>query len=169
MRSASRRSVTGHYAGPVNRAVAAAADVGVVLGTFTLGYSVLEVLLNAVFETRLTGDRSGVLAVVALVGWGFVYLVAALTITGRTVGKAVVGLRVVNADGSPLAPRRALLRTLLLPAVGLPLGLGFLPIILQRQHRGIHDLLAGTAVVYDWGERTAQLPGPLSDFIARHE
>jgi hypothetical protein len=39
--------------------------------------------------------------------------------------------------------------------------------VVQREHRALHDLIAGTAVVYDWGSRTAELPGPLSEFLAR--
>ena len=34
--------------------------------------------------------------------------------------------------------------------------------------RALHDLCAGTAVVYDWGDRPAELPGPLSSYLARH-
>jgi uncharacterized RDD family membrane protein YckC len=35
-----------------------------------------------------------------------------------------------------------------------------------RNRRALHDLIAGTAVVYDWGDRPAQMPAPLSSFIA---
>ena len=36
-------------------------------------------------------------------------------------------------------------------------GLGFTGIFLQRSRRALHDLIAGTAVVYAWDARTARL------------
>ena len=35
-------------------------------------------------------------------------------------------------------------------------------IVVQREHRSLHDLIARTCVVYDWGDRSAEMPGPLS-------
>ena len=34
---------------------------------------------------------------------------------------------------------------------------GFLGILVQREHRALHDLIAGTAVVYAWDARAARL------------
>jgi AcrR family transcriptional regulator len=36
-------------------------------------------------------------------------------------------------------------------------GLGFLGILVQREHRALHDLIAGSAVVYAWDARAARL------------
>jgi len=36
-------------------------------------------------------------------------------------------------------------------------GLGFAGILIQREHRALHDLIAGTAVVYAWDARAARL------------
>jgi hypothetical protein len=36
-------------------------------------------------------------------------------------------------------------------------GLGFLGIIVQRERRALHDLIAGTAVIYAWDARAARL------------
>jgi uncharacterized RDD family membrane protein YckC len=36
-------------------------------------------------------------------------------------------------------------------------GLGFLGILVQREHRALHDLIAGTAVVDAWDARAARL------------
>lgn len=162
-----RRTVTGHYAGPVSRALGAALDAAVVTGTYTLGYAALDTLLTAFFQASLDGERSGPLAAVALAGWGFLYVFVSLAIAGRTLGKSVLGLRVLMADGTTLTVRAALVRTLMLPVSMLLLGLGFVPIVLQREHRALHDFAAHTAVVYDWGARSAQLPGPLSQFLER--
>ena len=36
-------------------------------------------------------------------------------------------------------------------------GLGFVGILVQRDRRALHDLLAGTAVIYSWDARAARL------------
>ena len=67
---------------------------------------------------------------------------------GKTVGKWVLGLRVVGAGQAPITYRRALLRWI--GAVGLgagSFGLGFLWILWQREKRGWHDFLAQTWVM----------------------
>ena len=73
----------------------------------------------------------------------------------------------VSADGSPLTVRQAFVRTVAFPLSALLFGIGFLMILVQREHRALHDLIAGTCSVYDWGERAAEMPGPLSAFLAR--
>lgn len=37
------------------------------------------------------------------------------------------------------------------------MGVGFLGILVQREHRALHDLIAGTAVIYAWDARAARL------------
>ena len=46
-------------------------------------------------------------------------------------------------------------RTLAFPLSVLFLGIGPLMIVEQREHRSLHDLIAKTCVVYDWGDRSA--------------
>jgi uncharacterized RDD family membrane protein YckC len=70
---------------------------------------------------------------------------------------AVLGIRVVHADGTVLDPKRAVLRALVFPLCFLLFGLGFLGILVQHEHRALHDLIAGTAVVYSWDARAARL------------
>jgi uncharacterized RDD family membrane protein YckC len=65
---------------------------------------------------------------------------------GQTVGKWMMGLRVVSEGDSPIGYRRALVRCAgyLLSAFFL---LGFLWILFHRERRAWHDLLAGTWVI----------------------
>jgi uncharacterized RDD family membrane protein YckC len=165
--SGSPTSVTGHYAGPIGRALGAALDIVVVTIAFALGYSVTNLLTSTLLNRSLSADRAQPLAVAALVAWAFLYVFVALAVAGRTFGKAAVGLRVVRADGLPLSTRQALVRTLVLPFSIVFLGIGLLMILLQREHRALHDLAAGTAVVTDWGDRSAELSAPLAAFLAR--
>ncbi len=164
-----RLSVSGHYAGPVSRAAAALVDGGLIVALYTLGYAGLNLLLNAFFGHSLSGDQSTPLAVASLATWAFLYVFVSLAITGRTAGKGLAGLRVVSADGAAPSVGALFLRTIVFPISALLFGIGFLLIVVQREHRGLHDLIAGTAVVYDWGDRTAEMPGPLSDFLNRAE
>ncbi|TCN43920.1 putative RDD family membrane protein YckC [Kribbella orskensis] len=162
-----RLTITGHYAGAVSRAVAAVLDVLIVFASFTLGLAGLDLLTTAFLNRSIREDSSAPAATVALLVWAFCYAFGCLAITARTPGKAIVGLRVVRADGGTVRPRRAFLRVCVFPLSVLLLGLGFVLIVFHRAHRALHDLIAGTAVVYDWGERPAELPGPLSDFLIR--
>ncbi len=88
------------------------------------------------------------------VGWLVVLLLALTNLvilpvfTGRTIGKAVTGLQVVQKDGRSLTFASAMLRHL----IGYPLtiltgGLGFLFAIFNAKGRALHDFLAGTVVV----------------------
>lgn len=162
-----RLRVTGHYAGAVSRGLASLLDLGIVLGLFTAGLAGVQLLSDVVFGAPRTISGTGPVSIIALVTWGFIYMYASLAIAGRTPGKGIVGLRVVGADGSVLPGRKALIRTVAFPFSIAILGLGLVGIALQREHRALHDLLANTAVIYDWGERAAEVPGPLSEFIAR--
>jgi hypothetical protein len=48
-------------------------------------------------------------------------------------------------------------RSLTFPLGFLTVGLGFLGILVQREHRALYDLISGTAVVYAWDARAARL------------
>lgn len=75
------------------------------------------------------------------------YLVA-FTAGGQTLGKMALGIRVVRAGPrSSLDVGRALARELIWLVLAMPAGLGLLPVVFSRDHRGLHDRLAGTRVV----------------------
>lgn len=61
-------------------------------------------------------------------------------LTGITIGKRLVGLRVVRLDGRPVGIVRAVIRTVLLMLV-VP------AMMMDRDLRGLHDKAAGTVVV----------------------
>ena len=96
--------------------------------------------------TALTGVL-GLGVSIALHGW----LVAK---RGQTIGKAVLGIRMVRSDGSPLDFQRWLVRRVLpLSAVGqIPVANQILPLvdvlfIFRADRRCVHDLIADTIVV----------------------
>lgn len=69
---------------------------------------------------------------------------------GKTVGKWLLGLRVVGEGRSPIGYRCALLRWIGTVGFGAAsLGLSLLWVLWQREKRGWHDFLAGTRVIRD--------------------
>jgi uncharacterized RDD family membrane protein YckC len=79
---------------------------------------------------------------------------------GRSVGKAIFGLRVVSADGSPAVPRQAVLRGLI-ALIDTYASLGFLALVTamftpSSQRPG--DLAAGTVVIRDRGGAATSRP-----------
>jgi uncharacterized RDD family membrane protein YckC len=66
---------------------------------------------------------------------------------GATFGKMAVGARITSLDGSPPGYGRALLRSLAARFIEMTLCVGYFPILVRPDRRGLHDLLAGTRVV----------------------
>ena len=142
-------AVDGHYAGIVTRGGGFLVDVAMIAATFAIGGRLLEYLLGLLLGHPVAfSDSSSAEAGAALGGWSFLVLAIPLAAGGRTIGMSVVGLRAVRADGGPLGAGRAVLRTLVLPLSFALLGVGFLLIVLRGDRRALHDLLAGSAVVY---------------------
>jgi uncharacterized RDD family membrane protein YckC len=164
-----RPSVSGRYAGPSSRAVAMFIDVTTLLFLFGVATAVTTWTVDRLFGTELAGGSFvGWVAIALLATWAFGYIAVPLAMTGRTFGKAVVGLRVVRRDGTPLLPAQAAVRTLVLPFSWLFLGLGLLGGVFGRERRTWHDVLARTTEVIDWGDRPAELPTPLARWIDEH-
>ena len=160
------QTVSGRYAGPLGRLLAFGIDAALIFALFTLGVAGLDKLLGVFFDTTLEGRGDTSWSIVAFVAWAFVYVMTTTLVAGRTPGKAIVGLRVVTSSGFTVTPGRVVLRTVMLPVAAAPLALGLLPTVVSRSRRGLHDVVAGTAVVYDWGDRPARMPAPVSTFVA---
>jgi len=67
-------------------------------------------------------------------------------VTGQTIGKSLVGVRVLGTDGAPLTLGAAFLRYLAYFISLMPLGFGYLVAALRRDKRALHDLIAGSRV-----------------------
>lgn len=65
---------------------------------------------------------------------------------GQTIGKLLVGVRVLGVEGEPLPPGAALLRWFGYFASFATLGAGFAMAGLRRDKRALHDLIAGSRV-----------------------
>lgn len=91
------------------------------------------------------------LALYALViGGSGLYYVRSTGILGQTVGKRVMGVRVVDVTTHQIiGPGRALGRYFYQTLMGIPFGLGFITVFTDTSgwHRGWHDTMARTVVV----------------------
>ncbi len=76
-----------------------------------------------------------------------VYFTVAIGIWGRTIGKALMRVKVVRTDGSRVSIGRAFGRYLAYLLNWMVLGIGFVVIALNPQKRGLHDLIVDTRVV----------------------
>jgi uncharacterized RDD family membrane protein YckC len=144
------RPYQGARAGLVTRLVANTVDalsVGVALLAAYAGFNGLLFLSSPrdfefVTSSALLSVTTALLALVA-------YMTAAWSITGRTYGDHVMGLRVVGRRGQRVWPPTALVRAAL--CVAFPIGLLWCGVSASR--RSVQDVLLRTAVIYDWRPR----------------
>jgi uncharacterized RDD family membrane protein YckC len=160
IRYAEARALQGHRAGFASRVVADLVDLGV---AWLLGLSAL--VAAGVVGYLLTGPplRLPVLPnwLDAGAGAGIAvgYLTFSWAATGRSVGKQIAGLRVVDRAGRRLSLGRSFSRAVLY--VLFPAGL--LWIVASRRNASLQDLIVGTAVLYDWAYHPADEARATSD------
>lgn len=93
----------------------------------------------------------GLLYIAASLLAGMTYFTWFHGIAGRTPGKMLLGLRVIQASGEPMTPGIAFLRWVGYLISGLLLCLGFLWVAIDRRKQGWHDKIAATVVIRDRG------------------
>ena len=147
----------GHYAGAVTRFAAYSIDMLVTTAVFALGLAAISWGVRVVTGHDVSWNRSNAVVAVIYVAWQFLYFGYCWAAGGKTPGMALLGVRVVRADGTEIDPWRGVVRALAFPLSIIVFGLGFAGILLQRERRALHDLIAGTAVVYAGDARRARL------------
>jgi uncharacterized RDD family membrane protein YckC len=152
-----RVSLQGRYAGFASRFVAFLVDQGTAIGLFALFLAAISFAASVLTGKPIHWNRSDLLVSLAFVGWEFLYFAYSWAASGKTFGMAIFGVRVVRPDGTDASWRQAVVRTLALPLSFLLFGLGFLGILVGDKRRALHDVIAGTAVVYSWDARAARL------------
>jgi uncharacterized RDD family membrane protein YckC len=109
----------------------------------------------------LTSDGSGVRGALGFVilGWALYYFFATESGEGQTVGKKLMKLRVVRADGRPAGMAEIAVRTILRVVDNYLVGLIVMLATGEKRQR-IGDLAAGTIVV---DASVAAVPAPVAD------
>ena len=138
--------LTLHLAGPVPRALAWAIDLAIRVA-----------IVFAIWFPAMQLGRAG-LGVVLLAMFFVEWLLPAwfeAAWRGQTPGKRLMGIMVLNDDGTPVRWPAALTRNLLRAADFLPLlyGLGLVAMLVSRDFKRLGDLAAGTVVVYQLERR----------------
>jgi uncharacterized RDD family membrane protein YckC len=154
---AAQENLQGHYAGFASRFLAFAVDVVVITAGFILTLAAVNFVASIVTGKSTNFSRSDTWVVVAYVVWAFIYLAYWWGLNGKTPGGGLFGVQVLTEDGRDVSWRRAIGRTLAFPLSFLILWLGFLGILLGDRRRALHDVIAGTVVVYSWDARAARL------------
>jgi uncharacterized RDD family membrane protein YckC len=154
---AARVSLQGHYAGFASRFAAYVIDAAVTTGVFMLGLAAVSYAAGVLTGHAITWNKGDLAVGVTFLAWEFVYYAYCWGSSGKTLGMAILGLRVVHRSGVQLTRSRAVVRTLAFPFSFLLLGLGFAGIVLGADRRALHDLVAGSAVIYSWDARAARL------------
>ncbi len=108
---------------------------------------IVAFLFTAAFLLLPASGASGLLLVfLAVIEVGYYWVPTALW--GQTLGKRLLGIKVVDAEGEPPGWGRAAMRELVGKFLsGLSLGLGFLVALFHPKRRALHDLVGGTWVV----------------------
>jgi uncharacterized RDD family membrane protein YckC len=96
-----------------------------------------------------SGNRSIWLLIETLAGIGIFWVMQGRT--GKTPGKAMMGIQVVNAEGRPPGIGRAALRSILYIVDGFPIYVlplvGFITALTSQRNQRVGDMVAGTFVV----------------------
>ena len=150
-------SLQGKYAGFASRFAAFAVDAAVSVGVFMLALAAISFAARVLTGKDISWNKGDIWVIIAYAVWAFIYFAYSWAASGRTAGMAVFGVRVVQDDGTGASGRQAFVRTLAFPLSFLFLGLGFVGILVGDRRRALHDVIAGTAVVYSWDARAARL------------
>jgi uncharacterized RDD family membrane protein YckC len=154
---AARESLQGHHAGFASRFLAFAVDVVIITAVFMLILAAISFAASILTGKSINFNRNDTWVIIGYFAWGFIYFAHWWGLNGRTGGMALFGVQVLTEEGGDVSGRQAILRTLVFPLSFIILGLGFLGILLGDRRRALHDVIAGTVVVYSWDARAARL------------
>ena len=86
---------------------------------------------------------------ILLFGFQVLYFILCTYLTGTTLGKRAMNLRVVSADGQKLTILNVVYReTIGRFLCSLSVGIGYIIAGVDREKRGLHDILCDTRVIY---------------------
>lgn len=95
-----------------------------------------------------------ILLLLFIIRWGY-FFVGEYFFGGKTVGKKLIGIRVIQENGHRITFLSSLIRNLLRIVDSLPTGyfLGMMMVFLHSKHKRLGDLVAGTIVVHERGTK----------------
>ena len=148
----------GQYAGGITRLLALLADIGAGWGLYLLFVAGVQAAIKLFTGSSYSLSNHRVAGIITLSIWTFVYFAFQWATSGRTIGMAILGARVVTVEGKSLSNRSAMLRAVVLPFSIVLWPITLFEIVLRSDRRTLHDDAAGTVVVYFWEARGASVP-----------
>ena len=141
------------YAGVVRRAAAKMID-GLLL--FAVNLPILALALYGVVPEDFDLTNPQTLSRLNLVYFTTQIVIYTANITyttyfhgrwGATIGKMVMGIKVVQQDGAPISYKLALGRAFAELLSALTLYIGYMMVVLQKEHAALHDLICDTRTI----------------------
>ncbi len=106
----------------------------------------IDVLAAEISDPSWSSHAASILGIWIALWW--CYFAVGWGVLGATPGKWLLGLRVMDHRGViPIGVPRALLRMAAYMISSITMGLGHTLVAFRRDHRALHDMLAGTRVV----------------------
>lgn len=159
-RKARARAMRGRRAGLITRLIADAIDLAIVAALLFGALVAAGVVMYMLGDGRFRLPHGGpLLTAIAYPVTEIAYLSFMWGSRGRSFGKDLLGLRVLQGDGRRLRPLRSLGRAVFVTFLGGP---SLLWVAVSRRNLAVHDIVLRTAVVYDWsyGSAPAAVPTP---------
>jgi len=88
-----------------------------------------------------------VILIIFVIFMGY-FIVCELLMNGQTIGKRILGLRVIRDNGQPIEFSQALIRGIIRSSLDM-MYVGFFAILFSKKHKRIGDMAAGTIVVIE--------------------
>ena len=146
-----------------------------IIGIFTYFFYVHEEVFLPIFLSMNTVPLAIAIIVLFVLNWGYFFAYEFFS-GGRTIGKKLVGIRVIQENGHSLTLLSSFIRNLLRIIDSLPASyfLGMIMIFFHSKHKRLGDVVAGTIVVRErktkkkntWPiEKEIQARGVSKDFL----
>jgi len=149
----------GHYAGFITRLFAWIIDQLIIAALFWLTHYIGDFVIQRFASSNPTYENIMQLSINLLnVILYFAYFIGGWTLSGQTVGKSLLGLRVVCTDGKRVKFRNAIVRLIGYWISSLIFFMGYWWVLFDKRRQAWHDHISKTCVVYSesWEERSIQ-------------
>ncbi|MCC3357282.1 RDD family protein [Bacillus sp. REN16] len=119
-------------------------------------------------ETFFSGPVAIAIILLFLLNWGYFFLLEFFA-GGKTIGKKVVGIRVIQENGHSITLLSSFIRNFLRIIDSLPASyfLGIIMVFFHPKHKRLGDLVAGTIVIHERRAKNHKKQSPLEKEIHR--
>ncbi|MFU8797977.1 MAG: RDD family protein [Gammaproteobacteria bacterium] len=149
-------AVQGRSAGIVSRGVAFWTDELFLIFSYAIAIALLRAVTDVFYSERQVSETElryrTIISTVVYFTYTLLYDTLCVALLGRTLGKMVMGLMIVEHRGNPVRLYQAFWRACLVSFTIVLVCLAWFGVI-RKDRRQLHDLLAHTTVIYAWDAR----------------